>query len=82
MGKDNRVIRGLPIIEEEAPTKEAALFFITLWIEELEDQMCYEKDEDSKGILATLKIRKVTTEQLEAILLEDWHHALQRKGLC
>lgn len=60
----------MSIKEEEAPTEEAALFFITLWIEELEDQICYEKDEDSKGILATLKIRKVTTQQLEGILFE------------
>lgn len=72
----------MSIKEEEAPTEEAALFFITLWIEELEDQICYEKDEDSKGILATLKIRKVTTQQLEGILFEEWHHALQSKGLC
>lgn len=68
----------MSIKEEEAPTEEAALFFITLWIEELEDQICYEKDEDSRGILATLKIRKVTTQQLEGILFEEWHHALQR----
>lgn len=61
----------MSIKEEEAPTEEAALFFITLWIEELEDQICYEKDEDSKGILATLKIRKVTTQQLEGILLKN-----------